>query len=201
MDDDGRTFYCVVLGAETVDNGDGTRTRYSFAESKRLLEWAFENFERVTLLDESSNAAIREIPVTLSDEGDYVNVQPRGSIEATMPTDYDPARLELQVELAESVEAPVSQGDKLGTVTLVYDGVTYGTLDMVASYAVPRSDFQYYVKVVKDYLALWWVKALIAAAVVLILVLVVWLAVFRPRSQRRRRYSHAGGRYRGGRRR
>lgn len=198
---DGRTYYCVVLGAETVDNGDGTKTRYSFVESKRLLEWAFDNFERMTLLDENTENVIREVPVTLSDEVDYVLAQPVGSIEATMPKDYDPAEAELKVELVDSVAAPVEKGTKLGTVTLFYDGVNYGTLDMVAQDAVERSDFQYYVKTVKDYLALWWVKALIIAAVVLILLLVIWLGVIRPRSRRRRRYSSAGGRYRGGRRR
>lgn len=201
VDTDGRTFYCVVLGAENVTNEDGSKTRYSFKESKRLLEWAFEHFERVTLLDNTFTEVIREVPVSLSDEADYVIAQPVGTIEATMPIDYDPAKAELQVELVEGVQAPVEKGSKLGTVSLVYDGVSYGTLDMVAADSVPRSDFQYYVKTTKDYLALWWVKALIIAAVVLILLLVVWLGFIRPRSRQRRRYASSGRRYRGGRRR
>lgn len=159
MDDDGRTYYCVVLGAETVDNGDGTTTRYSFYESRRLLEWAFDNFERVTLLDENTEGVLREVSVSLSDETDHVIVQPVGSIEATLPTDYDPARVEYQVELADGVEAPVEKGTKLGTVSVVYDDVNYGTLDLVAADSVARSDFQYYVKTVKDYLGMWWVRA------------------------------------------
>lgn len=201
VDTDGRTYYCVVLGAENADNGDGTLTRYSFYESKRLLEWAFDNFERMTLLDENTSGVIQEVQVTLSDDVDYVLAQPVGSIEATMPKDYDPAKAELDIQLEDSVEAPVEAGTKLGTVTLYYDGVNYGTLNMVAQDSVERSDFQYYVKMVRDYLSLWWVKALIIAAVVLILLLIVWLGVIRPRGRRRRRYSPAGGRYRGGRRR
>lgn len=107
MDGDGRTYYCVVLGAETVKNSDGTTTRYSFRESKRLLEWAFDNFRRVTLLDESDTRSIREVPVTLSDDSDHVTVQPHGSIEATMPKDYDSSKLEFRSIAWNSVEAPV----------------------------------------------------------------------------------------------
>ena len=203
VDDDGRTYYCVVLGAETVDNGDGTTTRYSFYESRRLLEWAFDNFERVTLLDENTEGVLREVSVSLSDETDHVIVQPVGSIEATLPTDYDPARVEYQVELADGVEAPVEKGTKLGTVSVVYDDVNYGTLDLVAADSVARSDFQYYVKTVKDYLGMWWVRALLIVAVALILFLVVWLGVIRPRRKRRYRYSSRSGgrRYQGRRRR
>ena len=203
VDDDGRTYYCVVLGAQTVDNGDGTTTRYSFYESRRLLEWAFDNFRRVTLLDENTEGVLREVEVTLSDETDHVIVQPVGSIEATLPTDYDASQVQFQVELADSVEAPVEKGTKLGTVTVVYNDVTYGTLDLVAADSVVRSDFQYYVKTVRDYLAMWWVRALIVVAVVLIVFLVVWLGVIRPRRKRRYRYSSRSGgrRYQGRRRR
>ncbi len=41
---DGRTYYCVVLGAENIKNEDGTLTQYAFIESRRLLEWAFYAF-------------------------------------------------------------------------------------------------------------------------------------------------------------
>ena len=202
VDTDGRTFYCVVLGAENVTNEDGSKTRYSFKESKRLLEWAFENYERITLLDDTFTEVIREVPVSLSDEADYVIAQPVGSIEATMPIDYDPDKAVIEVELVDSVQAPVEKGTKLGTVSLSYDGVHYGTLDMVAADGVVRSDFQYYLKVVRDYLSLWWVKALIVLLVVFILLLILWLAVIRPRSRRRRRYSSSGrSNYRGSRRR
>lgn len=203
VDDDGRTYYCVVLGAQTVTNEDGTTTRYSFYESRRLLEWAFDNFERVTLLDENTEGVLREVAVTLSDETDHVIVQPVGSIEATLPTDYDAGQVEFKVDLVDSVEAPVEKGTKLGTVSVVYDGVNYGTLDLVAADSVVRSDFQYYVKTVRDYLAMWWVKAIIIVVVVLVLLLVLWLGIIRPRRKRRYRYSgrSSGRRYQGRRRR
>ena len=200
VDAEGRTFYCVVLGAENVTNEDGSKTRYSFKESKRLLEWASANFRRITLLDETFTQVIREVAVTLSDDTDYVLAQPVGSIEATMPTDYDPDRAEFRIQLVETVEAPVTKGTRLGSVTLVYEGEEYGTLDMVAADSVARSELQYSLKVAREYLSLWWVKAAIAGFLALVFLLILWLGIIRPRRRKRRRYSSSRG-YRGSRRR
>ena len=195
VDEEGRTFYAVILGCEAGDTEQGNR----FAEAARLLEWGFDNFQRITLLDENTQDVIREVAVTLSDETDFVLAQPVGSIEATMPTDYDPAQAKLVMDLPDSIEAPVSAGDQLGTVSLVYDGVTYGTLPMVAADPVARSDFQYTMKLVQEYWAKWWVKALVILAAALILILVLYLVLIRPRRRRGgRRYSYSGsGRRRG----
>lgn len=193
VDELGRTFYCVVLGTEDTRNENGALQFWSFPESKRLLEWAFDNFHRTTLLDKDTENVLREVPVTLSDDADYVLAQPVGSIEATMPSDYDPKRAELIPDLPESVEAPVTAGDKLGTITIKYDGVEYGTLDMVAADSVARSDFLYTIQQVENYWSKWWVKAAVAAGGVLVLTLVFFLTVVLPKRKARRRYSRAGG--------
>ena len=191
VDELGRTFYCVVLGTE---DEEGTGHKFSFSESKRLLEWAFDNFHRITLLDQDTENVLREVAVTLSDEADYVMAQPVGKIEATMPSDYDPKRAELVVDLPESIEAPVTAGDKLGTITFQYDGVTYGTLDMVAMDSVERSNFLYTVQQIQEYWGKWWVKALAATGVVLALTLIFFLTVVLPKRKARRRYSRGGSR-------
>ena len=90
--------------------------------------------------------------------------------------------------------APIAAGQKLGTVTLRYGDIEYGTLDMVAGSSVERSEFLYTVQQIKHYWSLWWVKALLAAGVLLLAVLVFFLSVILPRRKARRRYSRAGGR-------
>lgn len=204
VDEQGRTFYCVVLGSEYAQDAAGNWKFYSFSESSRLLEWAFENFTRTTLLSETSDNVIREIPVTLGGDVGHVLAQPVGSIEATMPNDFDPAQAEVRMELPDSLEAPVAKGQEVGSVSLVYNGVTYGTLTMVATDDVARSNFQYTMKLVSDTWDLWWVKALVIAVVVLLLLGILYVVLFRPfRRTRRRKYGHSGSRrssYRGRRR-
>lgn len=204
-DEQGRTFYCVVLGSEYAQDSAGNWKFYSFSESSRLLEWAFQNFKRTTLLSDTSDNVIREIPVTLSGDTGHVLAQPVGSIEATMPTDYDPTQAEVVMDLPESLEAPVEKGQVVGSVSLVYNGVAYGTLDMVATDDVARSNFQYTMKVVSDTWALWWVKLLVIAVVVLLVLGLLYLIFIRPAQRgRRRRSSYSGVRrnngYRGRRR-
>lgn len=205
VDEQGRTFYCVVLGTRDGKDENGNTVRYSFKESQRLLEWAFANFRRTTLLDENTRNVIREVPVTLS-ETDYVLALPVGSIEATMPIDYTISDAELIIDLPESVEAPVVAGTKLGTVSIVYNGVNYGTLDLVASDDVERSDYLYYKAQAAMYWSYWWVKTLAGLAVLLV-VLIILLIVVSVRRASRRRYSYSGGgrrssgSYHGGRRR
>ncbi len=194
VDELGRTFYCVVLGTEDTVDENG-RHFWSFSETKRLLEWAFQNFRRITLLDQDTENVMREVKVSLSDEADYVLAQPKGKIDATMPSDYDPKRAELIFDLpVEPIEAPVAAGQKLGTVTLRYNGVEYGTLDMVASNSVERSEFLYTVQQIKYYWSLWWVKALLATGAALLGGLALFLIVVLPRRKARRRYNRAGAR-------
>ena len=193
VDEEGRTFYCVILGSEYTRDENGNLQCWNFSETKRLLEWAFNNFHRVTLLSPDTENVIREVSVTLSDDTDHVLAQPVGTIEATMPSDYDPKQAELIVDLPESIEAPVAVGDKLGTITLKYNGDTYGTLEMVATDNVARSDFLYTVQQIEYYWSQWWVKAAVIVAVALLALFVFNLAVLRPRRKRARRYSYSSG--------
>jgi len=194
VDELGRTFYCVVLGTEDTRDENGARHIWSFSETKRLLEWAFQNFHRTTLLDQDTENVLREVKVALSDDADHVLAQPVGEIQATMPSDFDPKDAELIFDLpTEPIDAPITAGDKLGTVTLRYNDVEYGTLDMVAADSVTRSNFLYTVHQIEYYWSQWWVKALTALGVVLILALVVFITVVLPRRRARRRYSRAGG--------
>jgi len=203
-DKQGRTFYCVVLGSEYAQDAAGNWKFHSFSESSRLLEWGFDNFTRTTLLSETSDNVIREIPVTLAGDVGHVLAQPVGSIEATMPNDFDPAQAEVKMDLPKSLEAPVTKGQVVGSVSLVYNGVTYGTLDMVATDDVARSNFQYTLKVISDTWALWWVKLLVIAVVVFILLGIFYLLLIRPAQRgHRRKYSYTSSRrssYRGRRR-
>lgn len=198
VDELGRTFYCVVLGSEMVTDENGNRDYKHLSESKRLLEWAFDNFHRITLLNQDTEDVLREVAVSLSDEGDYVLAQPVGEISATMPSDYDPKQAELIFDLpTEPIEAPITAGDKLGTVTLKYDGVEYGTLDMVAADSVARSDFLYTVQQIEIYWGKWWVKAAVIGGAALVLLLILYIAVLRPKRRRAKRYSYSGGGRRG----
>ena len=191
VDEMGRTFYCVLLGSEYTTDEDGKRIYWTFVESERLLEWAFANFHHTVLLNQDTQDVLREVTVTMSDEADYVLVQPIGEIAATMPSDYDPKLAKLDFDLPAEVEAPIEAGQKLGTVTFTYQGTVYGTLDLVAMDSVERSEFLDTVQKLKDFWTEHGIKVMVIAGAVLILLLVLFIVILRSR---RRRYSYSGGR-------
>ena len=186
---DDRHLIAVVLGAENPKNADGSTNRLQFSESTRLLEMGFNDFSRQTILDETDRD-FPEVAVTLSSGADYVTVQPSGALEATLPNDIVMENFERKVDLPAEVEAPVEAGEKLGTVTLTYDGQEYGTLDLVTTASVERSELLYRLDRIQRFFDQLWVKIVLAVLAVLIVFLIL----------RRLILGRSRGRYGGGRR-
>lgn len=192
---DGKNLIAVVLGAENPKNEDGTTQRLQFSESIRLLEWGFDNFSRTTILDSTLIPA--EVEVTLSEEANYVTVQPSGVIEACLPKDMDMDSFTIDWSLdAETVEAPVEEGQVMGSITVTHNDTDYGTLDLVARNDVSRSETLYRIQQIQAFLDQTWVKVAIAVVLLLIVILILRLAIFGRRRSSGRRTAYSGGRRR-----
>lgn len=191
-----RSLIAVVMGAERVPGTTGSEGFTYFTESKRLLEWGFSNFSRRTVIDGTD--PLLTVPVTLSEEADQVVAEPKGSIEATLPNDWDVADFDFNSEsFQESIEAPVKKGQVLGKVTVSYQGKTYGTLDLVAVSDVERSEFLYRLDRIQKFFSQTWVRLVILLVIVLALVLAVRFLFFGRRRRNSRSYrSHYSGRRR-----
>ncbi|MBQ6973956.1 MAG: D-alanyl-D-alanine carboxypeptidase [Oscillospiraceae bacterium] len=182
----GRTLISVVLGAEVAPDGKGGTDIQSFTESVRLLEWGFANFSTKTVI--TAEELIQEVPVTLSKEANYVVVHPAQTATAVLPNDVDPAELERVVTLyAPEVEAPVTAGDELGSITLRFRGSDIVTVPLLAVSDVSASRFLVVKHQVLDFLSRTVVRVSIVAAAVLVIAFAVWWKVFR----RKRRYGRA----------
>ncbi len=201
--EDGDTLLIsVVLGSGPIEEPGYEKLRQGqFTESTKLLKWGFANFERVTITKGSEPVA--KVAVTLSRQADEVMVKPQGSITRTLPKDLDLDQIETEITLfSNEVEAPVQEGQVLGTMKLSYEGEVYGTLDLVAVTSVERSELLYKKAQFIAFFQQSWVKLALGLVLVLVVLIVLRLTVFR----KRRRY-HAGvgsrsrGNYRGTRRR
>lgn len=183
---DHRTMIGVILGGVWKVDGQVAPDNY-FAESKRLLEHGFNDFTRKVVLD--SIEPIDTIPVSLCAEQDYVTVQPSRSIEATLPNSLDPAAFQRSVDVPESLEAPIQKGQVLGTLTITYEGKDYGTVELVASTGLERSQWLYTLHRIRYWTGKLWVKLLLLVVVLAALVLTLRRAIFGPsrRSSRNRR--------------
>ena len=193
-----RTLIAVVLGGKYwYANGNYVEDNY-FTESRRILEYGFNNFSQKTVLSEIE--PIGTIKVSLCKEQDYVTVQPNRAINATLPNDLDPALFERHVSLPDSLQAPIEKGQVLGTITVSYEGKDFGTVDLVAATSLEKSTLLAVLDTLKQIFSLMWVKILLLVAVLLILILVLRRMVFGPSRRRNRRGRSYSSSYRGRRR-
>ena len=188
------------MGCENPIDKAGNVKRLQFSESSRLLQWGFDNFSEQTILDRTFPAG--DVKVTLSREADHVTAVPEGTVSAELPNDISIDDFDISTDLYESVEAPVSKGDVLGTMTVSLDGIEYGTVNLVAANDVSQSAWLARKAALQNLFSMVWVRILAVVILVGIVYLVLRFKVFNRRhssySGRKRRST---GGYRGGRRR
>ena len=190
----GRQLISVVLGAERATLEDGTVQTRSFSETIRLFDHGFDDFKSMRLIE--PDEFICEVPVELSSEANYVVVHPAESLTRMVPSDLMPGDLTRTVELYdEVVDAPVAEGDELGTITISYDDVEYGTIPLIALNDVSMSKLLLRERQVKELVATTRFEVIVGGVGALIVGLVILRAVSVSRSRRYSRRRGGGGGY------
>lgn len=180
------SFISVMLGCEQLHlEGNEIRTM-SFYETNRLFDWAFNNFAYQTVL--TSDEILKEVAVSLS-KIDHVTVHPAEDVEVLLPKGLAAEDLERTITLkSDPVEAPISAGDVLGTVTLSYDGTDYATVDLLALNDVEASRILTFWRDVKAFFSQTAVKVVGIILLAAVVTLLVWKLVF---GRRRYRYGRS----------
>ena len=138
----------------------------------------------------------------LAYDADEVMVKPIGSLTLTLPNSIREEDIQSEITLySDTVEAPVAEGQVLGSMRLFYEDQEYGELDLVAVTSVERSELLYKKMVFLNFMEEYGVR--LAAGIFGVLVLILLLIFLLRRNRRPYRSSrHRGGHrnYRGSRR-
>jgi len=200
--------YCLVSSAEKGDlylvsvvmhssKNEETGLIMSFVDTAALFEWGFNNFSYQDML--TASEPVTELPVTMSSDTDYVVLSTSGSIKALLPNDFSPDQAERNIVLyyPDGVEAPVTKGQILGSMSVFYNGRDYGSVNLVAVNSVERDELLYKIEQIKAFFRQEWV--MIAAIGVLSVIIIYTLIVIIAGSRHRRnraRSSYSGRRRR-----
>ena len=123
---DGMELIAVVLGGSTSDK--------RFADAKALLNYGFAAYTLLPVVPESPLPAV---PVTLGARRQVQAVLPQGSVLLLEKNRAN--ALTQSLTLSEAVEAPVEQGDTLGSLDLfTADGTLLSSLPLLAGESVAR---------------------------------------------------------------
>ncbi len=171
---DGLTYAVVILGAISADNNI-----FSYSEAAKLISWVFKAYSYRTVIGTSD--AICEIPVKLSSKDDSIALYPEKDVELFLPNSMDiKSELELNYTLdSEFLEAPISDGTQVGTVTVSFKGDTLGTFKLVTGVNVSRNNILFVLDMVKKFLTSTPVIMLAIIAVVIAIGYIVLLIIAR----------------------
>ena len=195
-----RQLVSVVLGAEKITLADGKSTlTKSFSETIRLFDYGFDCFSRREVV--SADELVREVPVALSSEANYVVAHPAESITRMLPTELDLSELTRDITLPDSVDAPIAAGDELGEMTVSYNGTVYGTVKLLALSDVSASWLLVARRDVADFFS----RTVVRIVLVVLLLLILAFLFLRGNGRGRRYGKRSSGRaapagYRGRRR-
>lgn len=139
---DGIRLMCIVLGCTAKTRGNGTTDYGSFSDTLALYRWVFNNFSIRDII--GTTELIREVPVSLARDTDGVTVRAQSSISAVLPNEADLSTYQRDIVIyserdGQPLKAPISAGDVLGEITISKDGVTYGTVPLIAAVDVELS--------------------------------------------------------------
>ena len=196
-EDGDEVLISVILGSGPMEvPGDTELRQGQFRESKRLLEYGFNNFQRVTITKDSE--PVETVKVTMSRQADEVNVKPQGSITRTLPKSMDLNDIETKITLyAKEVEAPVEAGQVMGIMTLSYNGEVYGQLDLVAVTSVERSELLYKKQQFFQFFQNEGVRIILAVVLFLTAIVILKLTVFRRKRRPKAGAASRRGNYKG----
>lgn len=108
----------------------------AFYNSKDLLDYGFKNFSLQKLADESQ--LVKTVQVANAASNATVDLVFSNSISAVLPTDKNNWNIETKEFISPYIAAPIKQGETLGWIEYVRNGVSLGKADIIASSPVPR---------------------------------------------------------------
>ena len=184
----GINLLCVIMGGVLTEGANGSRDFSNFTDSIHLYNWVFDNYTRQDVI--TAGELITEIPVRLGSDADTVALRAQAAIPAVLPNDVDMSKLEKTVTIYDEqggCQAPINEGQVLGSITLSMDGVVYGTANLVANRSVDLSYLQSMGATIKDTLKNTWVRAVVGVLLGILLVYVVLVVRYRMVYRRRQR--------------
>ncbi len=180
----GYTYLCVAYGAPYEDENGENYENGAMIDSVNLYEWAFNSLAIKTIIDKNDLA--KEIGLNYAWNKDTIQLTPAESFSTIMPDNVSLDSIDKIYSIPESVDAPVRQGERIGTVTLSYANQKLATIDLLAGESVDRSELLTVIDGLKTIATSTWFISVVIAVIVLALVYLIIAAVYNRRKKSRR---------------
>lgn len=137
---EGNSYICVLLGAPTsnITTKEGKSVRPDFYDTKNLYNWVINDFAYREVVKQGD--IITEVAVGLSKGNQYLTLSAADGLYATLPKNSDNSTVTYNFIMdKEQINAPITQGEKLGKAEVYYSGELIGSIDLIATNSVEAS--------------------------------------------------------------
>ena len=134
------SFMSIVCGCEQLIDNDGKDLDMRFIETRNLFDYGFETFYYVQVL---TDTAMLAQPVVLYAKGrKSVVVHAKDNATVLLPRYCQAEDISMQIRYDSDapLEAPLAEGQRVGTVTAMYGSIPLVTSDLVTFSKVERED-------------------------------------------------------------
>lgn len=129
---DGMELIAVVMKCNGAEH---------YTDTAALFDYGFENYESVKLLSAADHTTTITVTETYKDkpvELRKITVAPSEDVYHTLPKGTDVSQIKVETDCPETVEAPVAEGQTIGTLKVTLNGETLKTVDLVSQNAVEK---------------------------------------------------------------
>ena len=180
-------YMCILFHCENKPNVK----RYEFTEGKSLFNWAFGNFIIKDIGD--TNNPVAQVDVRLSSKAEYVTAYLEDSFKSLLPKDADESTIMIEPHLkSDTVKAPVSKGQVLGTADIIYANKVIGTVNLVSHDDIEKSTVLAAIDATARFFTSKFMKAVYAVVIGIILLFAIWILLLnrkkKTRSNRKIKY-------------
>lgn len=181
----GYTYMLVTMQAPFLSES-GSRYNYAAEDHYNLYEWAMDYFVYQTVVEESE--ICREVDVLQGEDNrlqlvtadSFSTLLPRELAEAMAAGDSGPLQRKITM-LYDEIIAPVSKGEVIAQMDVVYQGETIATINLVAARSIERSQVEYILDRARSLLDTSWFVPLLILLGFLLVVQFVLLTIRRRR--------------------
>ncbi len=180
----GYSYLCVAYGAPYEDEEGERYENGAMLDSIHLYQWAFDELSIKTILDKNDLA--KEIKLEFAWNKDTLQLSPASSFSTMLPDDVEISSIDKLFDVPESIEAPVKEGDVIGKVTLSYAGQALGTVDLIATENIDRSELLSALDSIKNVITSKWFIITVIVIAVLAVIYAIFFLVFRKKKKKQR---------------
>lgn len=160
-----------------------------YTDIKTMTEYARNSYTTRTLA--TAGATIRELKVTQGKDTDYVVLTAEKDVQALMANTIAQEDIETIFDVPEQVNAPIEKGQVLGTLSFVYDGYTYGTVNLTAKTSVELDMMQAFTdKINHIFRSPAFIITIIVIILLVILYTIITIHINKKRQKRRKSSKH-----------